>query len=92
MELAFSFLFIRFFLVLVRTVVLSRPDSVIGPWLLSSACKSTNNWILLLLLLLLLLLSVAVVVVLENYHLFLERKFARPNDQGSYAGGSVSSW
>jgi hypothetical protein len=28
----------------------------------------------------------------EDYRLTVERRFARPNDPESYAGGSVRSW
>jgi hypothetical protein len=30
--------------------------------------------------------------LVEDYRLVGERRFARPNDAESYAGGSVSSW
>jgi hypothetical protein len=30
--------------------------------------------------------------VIEDYRLIVERRFARPNDPESYAGGSVSTW
>jgi hypothetical protein len=32
------------------------------------------------------------IVLLDSYHPLVERRFARQNDQKSYAGGSVSSW
>jgi hypothetical protein len=33
-----------------------------------------------------------ITIPLEDYRLIVERRFARPNDSESYAGGSVSSW
>jgi hypothetical protein len=30
--------------------------------------------------------------LLDDYRLIVERRFARPNDTESYAGGSVSFW
>jgi hypothetical protein len=32
------------------------------------------------------------VCLLQNYFFILERRFARPNDPESYAGGSVNFW
>jgi hypothetical protein len=31
-------------------------------------------------------------ILLKDYRLIVERRFARPSDRESYAGGSVSSW
>jgi hypothetical protein len=30
--------------------------------------------------------------LLEDYRLIVKKRFSRPNDAESYAGGSVSSW
>jgi hypothetical protein len=35
---------------------------------------------------------IIIIIILEDYRLIVARRFARPNDPDSYAGGSVCSW